>query len=169
MLKIDPSSIESSSPFFQKIERIYFGFIALPLIIFIASYLKYTKPGTLVKPFLYLEDNLAIGIIVIAFMVLVYLIVQYRKSIKQIRLNADDLKQRMGLFYTVALNYYLWIEIIALVIALAYLITSHTVFAQFYGFHLAFMAYERSTPLRFSKQLKVDKETYNKLIKNEML
>lgn len=169
MLKIDPSTIESSSPFFQKIERIYFSFIALPLVLFIASYLKYTKPGTIVDPFFIVEDSFAIGAIIIAALCFVFLVIKYRRSVKQIRLNTDELKPRMSLFYTVTLNYYLWIEFVALLIAIGYFITAHTVFAQFYGFHIAFIAYERSTPMRFSKQLKIDRETYNKLIKNEKL
>ena len=169
MLKINESEISSSRPFFQKIEQVYFMFIALPMMIFVVGLLKYTKEGIKVYPYIEFPSWITSFICFTGMFALVYIVINYRKKVKELRLSEGSLKSKMVLYYSISLNYYFLIELVALFFAVTYFVSADKFIAMMSFFQLALIAYERGTPVRLAKQLKVDKATYTKLIKDELL
>lgn len=169
MLKINESDISSSRPYFQKIEQVYFMFIVIPMMLFVVGLLKHTKEGVAVVPYFEFPAWLIGFVCITGLLSLVLIVINYRKIVKELRLSSEGLKSKMVLYYTISLKYYFRIEIIALFFSITYFISADKFIAMMGFFHLALIAYERATPIRLAKQLKVDKDTYNKLIKDEQL
>lgn len=169
MLTVKEENIISSKPYFERLEQLYFMFIALPMLLFVLGLLRYTREKVYVAPFLELPLTVLVIVSVLGVVGLVMSVLKYKRSVKSLKESNNSLKSKMTDYYTISLRYYFSLELVALLWSLTYYISSGRLLAVMGFVQLALIAYERATPARLAKQLRVDKDTYTKLIKNEVL
>lgn len=153
--------------FLDKINTIYYAIVALPLVLFLLVYLRMMGDGghrpVLNNNNVVLLIQIFIGLIFLAGIFLAYFI--YRKNTAEARLTGV-LRKKLERYYASLLIKNSILAGVSLFLVLAMFLTGNNFFVIMYLVTLVIISLNRPSPFSMIKDLKLNKEEQEILIKN---
>ena len=162
-------TFESTEDYFYKINLWFSWVLAAPLVLFVILYLEWRDDSWMA--FLQSESLVQIatflGIpIILAIGLIAHL--RFRKSIREIE-PSIDLRNKLGNYASYFIRMQLFFTISALISMFSLFLTGSNLFAVYYLILLFFISLSRPSPQLISKQLKLNAENREILLKKKPL
>jgi hypothetical protein len=158
---------KNTREYLDSLNTYYYAIVSLPLIVFVFLYLKMQDGGGY-QPVL-LEDNIVIItqmiVTLLTLALLFYAFFRFKIEAREALLIVV-LRKKLDSYYHASMKKFILLGLASLILLLGLFLTGNNFFVLFYLFVLILISVNRPTSFRIVRDLKMNKEEGERIIKN---